>query len=49
MGARIALNAFATARDGDCIEAPQVVRPRGVSFLGSTKSVLQSYPTAAAP
>ena len=49
VGARIAPNAFATADGGDCTEAPQVCRPRGVSFLGSTKSVPQSYPTAAAP
>ena len=49
VGARIAPNAFATAEDGDCTEAPQVCRPRGVSFLGSTKSVPPSYPTAAAP
>ena len=49
VGARIAPNAFATAEDGDCTEAPQVCLPRGVSFLGSTKSVPPSYPTAAAP
>ena len=49
VGARIAPNAFATADGGDCTEAPQVCRPRGVSFLGSTKSVPPSYPTAAAP
>ena len=48
VGARIAPNAFATADGGDCTEAPQVYRPRGVSFLGSTKSVPPSYPTAAA-
>ena len=49
VGARIAPNAFATADGGDCTEAPQVVRPRGVSLLGSRQSVPPSYPTAAAP
>ena len=37
VGARIAPNAFATAEDGDCTEAPQVCRPRGVSFWAAPK------------
>ena len=37
VGARIAPNAFATAEDGDCTEAPQVCRPRGFRFGQSPK------------